>query len=255
MTLRLWDYEATRAKARSKKHGEYDLPGQHLGYSTLLKLAAMSIAAPKGEDRAIWEPVLSQGPGAHYALQHFIRSLFQRLGKDDDPVAFERVWRAMAEYGVAADWNQPYLWYHGERLICDLLGFGNEEALSLLQSDVALRMKDLYKGWAATHLSREEECVTRFCRFLTSDFGAPLRFDGLCWIASMLKDHKPSSHWYHKGMGDALLELVAETLASGSQALAKKAQARQAVIEIAAELAAMNVSGALALQERIKLLR
>src|SRR3546814_4621342 len=90
----------------------------------LLKLGALSIAAPAGEERAVWEPILAHGPAAHYALQHFIRGLFLRLAKGDDPEAFERVWRATAEYGLAADWSQPGLWFYGERLICDLLEIG-----------------------------------------------------------------------------------------------------------------------------------
>lgn len=255
LALRIWDYDATRAKARAKKHGEYDLPSQDLGYDILLKLGALSIAAPAGEERAVWEPVLAHGPAAHSALQHFIRSLFLRLGKGDDPVAFERVWRATAEYGLSADWSQPSLWYYGERLTCDLLGFGNEDALSRLHSGAALRMKDLYKRWAATHLARKEECVTRFCHFLTTNFGAPLRLDGLRWLAATLKEHEPSSRWYREDTSDALVELVATALGSDAQTLSQYAQPRQALIEIAAALAAMNIPAALALQERIKQLR
>lgn len=256
LALRIWDYDATRAKAREKnKHGEYDLPSQNLGYDILVKLGALSIAAPAGEKRAVWEPVLAHGPAAHYALEHFIRGLFLRLGKGDDPVAFERVWRATAEYGLAADWSQPGLWFYGERLICDLLGFGNEDALSRLNPGAALRMKDLYKRWAAAHLARDGECVTRFCHFLTTKFGAPLRLDGLRWLAAMLKEREPSSRWYREGTGDALVELVAAALSSDAQALAQHAQARQALVEIAAALAAMNIPTALALQECIKQLR
>ncbi|WP_411961100.1 ATP-binding protein (plasmid) [Pseudomonas mandelii] len=255
LALRIWDYDTTRAKARAKKHGEYDLPSQNLGYDILLKLGALSIAAPAGEERAVWEPVLVHGPAAHYALQHFIRGLFLRLGKGDDPVAFERVWRATAEYGLSADWSQPGLWYYGERLTCDLLGFGNEDALSRLHPGAALRMKDLYKRWAATHLARDEECVTRFCHFLSTKFGAPLRLDGLRWLAAMLKEREPSTLWYREGTGDALVELVAAALSSDAQGLSQYAQARQALIEIAAALAAMNIPAALALQERIKQLR
>lgn len=255
LALRIWDYDATRAKGREKKHGEYDLPSQNLGYDILLKLGALSIAAPKGEERAVWEPVLSHGPAAHYALQHFIRGLFLRLGKGDDPVAFERVWRATAEYGLAADWSQPGLWFYGERLICDLLGFGNEDALARLGPDAALRMKDVYEGWAAAHLARHEECVTRFCQFLTTKFGAPLRLDGLHWLAVTL--NQPSGRWYREGTGDALVELVATALSSDAHALSQHARARQALVEIAAVLAAnyKNIPAALALQERIKLLR
>jgi hypothetical protein len=179
LALRIWDYEATRAKAcRKEKYGEYDLPSQNLGYDILIKLGALSVAAPAGEERVVWEPVLAHGPAAHYALQHFIRGLLLRLGKGDDPAAFERVWRATAEYGLAADWSQPGLWFYGERLIGDLLGFGNEDALSRLNQGAALRMKDVYERWAVTHLARDEECVTRFCQFLTTNFGAPLRLAG-----------------------------------------------------------------------------
>lgn len=255
LALRIWDYDTTRAKARAKKYGEYDLPSQNLGYDILLKLGALSIEAPAGEERAVWEPVLVHGPAAHYALQHFIRSLFLRLGKGEDPVAFERVWRATAEYGLSADWSQPGLWFYGERLTCDLLGFWNEDALSRLHSGAAQRMKDHYKSWATTHLARDEEYVTRFCHFLTTKFGAPLRLDGLRWLAAMLKEREPSTLWYREGTGDALVELVAAALSSDAQALSQQAQARQALIEIAAALAAMNIPVALALQERIKQLR
>lgn len=256
LALRIWDCDATRAKACEKnKHGEYDLPSQNLGYDILLKLGALSIAAPAGEDRAVWEPVLAHGPAAHNALQHFIRGLFLCLGKGGDVVAFERVWRATAEYGLAAKWSQPGLWFYGERLICDLLGFGNEDALSRLNPGAALRMKDVYERWAAVHLARDEECVTRFCHFLTTKFGAPLRLDGLRWLAAMLKECEPSSRWYRKGTGDALVELVAAALSFDALALSQHAQARQALVEIAAALAAMNLPVALALQERIKQLR
>ena len=256
LALRIWDYEVTRAKARKKENrGEYDLPSQHLGYDILLKLASLSIAAPEGKERTVWEPVLSHGPAAHYALQHFIRGLFQRLREGEDPVAFERVWRATAEYGLAANWSQPGLWFHGERLICDLLGFGNEEALSRLNSGAALRMKGVYERWAGAHLAHDEECITRFCHFLTTDFGAPLRLDGLRWLAAMLKERELSGRWYREGTADALVELVAAALSSDAQALSQDAQTRQALVEIAAALAALNIPTALALQERIKHLR
>ncbi|MDG2509377.1 hypothetical protein [Stenotrophomonas maltophilia] len=254
LVLRIWDYDATRAKAREKKeNGEYGLPSQDLGYDILRKLAFLSIAAPEGVARSVWEPVLTHGPAAHYALQHFIRGLFLRLGKGDDPVAFERVWRATAEYGIAADWSQPGLWFYGERLICDLLGFGNEDALSRLNPGAALRMKDAYERWAAAHLSQDEECVTRFCHFLMTSFGAPLRLDGLRWLATTQRES--SARWYREGTGEALVELLAAALISDARALTQDAQARQALVEIAAALAAKNIPTALALQERIKQLR
>lgn len=86
-------------------------------------------------------------------------------------------------------------------------------------------------------------------------FGAPLRLDGLTWLADMLKERKPSGRWYREDTSDALVELVATALGSDAQSLSQYAQARQALIEIAAALAAMNIPVALALQERIKQLR
>jgi hypothetical protein len=256
LSLGIWDYDASRANAREKtEYGEYDLPSQNLGYDILVKLGALSIAAPEGEDRAVWEPVLSHGPAAHYALQHFIRGLFLRLGKGADPVAFERVWRATAEYGLAADWSQPGLWFYGERLICDLLGFGKEDALSRLIPGAAMRMKDVYERWAATHLARDEECVARFCHFLTTSFGAPLRLDGIRWLAALLKERDSSGRWHREKTGDALLELMAAALNLDGPALAHDVQARQALVKISAALSAKNIPSALSLHERIKLLR
>lgn len=256
LALRIWDYDATRAKEREKdEYGEYDLPSQNLGYDILMKLAALSIAAPEGEGRAVWEPVLSHGPAAHYALQHFIQGLFLRLGKGDDPAAFERVWQATVEYGLAANWSQPGLWFYGESLLCDLLGFGNEDALLRLNPGATLRMKDVYERWATTHLTQDEECVIRFCHFLTTSFGAPLRLDGIRWLAATLKELEPSSHWYRDGTNDTLMVLVAATLDDDAKVLSQHAEAREALVKIAAALAALNIPTSLALQERIRQLR
>jgi len=255
LVLRIWDYDVTRAKACEKMYGEYDSPSQDIGYDVLLKLGALSMAASAGDGRAIWETVLAHGPAAHYALQHFIRGMFLRLGKGDDPAAFERVWRATVEYGLAADWSQPGLWFHGERLLRDLLGFGNEDALARLRPGGALRMSDLYNRWAAVHLARDEDCVIRFCHFLMTEFGSPLRLDGLRWLAAMLKECDSPNRWYRDVTGQALVELVATVVSVDAHALSQNVHARQALVDIAAALAALNLPIALALQERIKELR
>ena len=76
----------------------------------------------------------------------------------------------------------------------------------------AFRMKDVYERWASTHLACDEECITRFAYFLTTSFGAPLRLDGLRWIAAMFKAKMPSNYWFREGTGNALVELVAAAL-------------------------------------------
>ncbi|MDE0103275.1 MAG: hypothetical protein OXN89_12930 [Bryobacterales bacterium] len=252
LALRIWDYDASRAKARAKtdRNGEYDQPTQTI----LPKIAALSLAAPENEDRAVWEPVLVHGPAAHYALKDFIDSLYLRLMHGDDTAAFERVWRAVTEYGLAADWWKPGLWFYGERLICDLLGFGNEAALARLAPGAALRMTDVYERWAQSHLWRDEESMTRFSYFLTTTFGGPLRLNGLRWIAAVLNANNPSNHWHRKSTGSALVELVTAALGSDAHALSKDVEARQALLEVAAALATKNIPVALSLQERIKLL-
>jgi hypothetical protein len=127
--------------------------------------------------------------------------------------------------------------------------------LSRLNRGAAIRMKDVYERWAATHLAHDGECVTRFCNFLTTDFGSPLRLDGLRWLAAMLKESDASGRWYREGTGDALVELAAAALTSDVQALSQDAQARQALMATTAALAAMNIPTALVLQERMKRLR
>ncbi len=253
---RLWTYDAGRAKKRAKEdNGEYDLPSQNLGYDTLVKLANLSLTAPEAKARAVWETVLAHGPEAHYAIQHFIKSLFLHLSKGANPVAFERIWRAMSEYALDADWAKKGLWFYGERLICDLLGFGNETALQQTEPGALLRMQAAYEGWAKLHLARDEECVTRFSYFLATECGAPLRLAGLQWIAEMLKVNNPSGGWYRDGTGDALIQLVNTSLGLNAQALAEDSQARQALLDIVAALATKNTPPVLALQERIKKLR
>jgi len=127
--------------------------------------------------------------------------------------------------------------------------------LQRLPFGAALRMRDVYKRWAEGHLDRDEECVACFCNFLTSDFGTPLRFDGLCWIANMLRGSARSGRWYRYSSGEALIELLNTSLKQNAKDLAKSGEARQAFVEIAADLVERNLPAALALQERIKMLR
>ncbi|MCF1459707.1 hypothetical protein FS827_00055 [Agrobacterium vitis] len=257
LTLRIWDYDVTRAKqhAKTERYGEYDLPSQNLGYHALEKLAALAATAPPDEQRTIWEPVLTHGPAAHVALQHFVRGLFLSVEKIGDLVAFEQLWHSISSYAVAADWSQRGLWFHGERLICDILGFGNETVLACLPGGAALRMRELYERWAATHLGRDEECLVRFAQFLTTEFGAPLLLDGLHWIASMIRATKSSGQWYRDGTSQVLVHLAASALSSSADGIARDTAALQALIDILAALAERSVPGAFALQDRVRVLR
>jgi hypothetical protein len=76
---RLWMQEAEHARAHAKDDGEYDLPSQNFGYDLLAKLVALAVNGPSDQSRSVWEPVLSHGPAAHYALRHFAQGLFTQL--------------------------------------------------------------------------------------------------------------------------------------------------------------------------------
>ena len=253
---RLWAEEAEYARAHAKDDGEYHLPSQNFGYDLLVKLAALAVNGTAEQSRSVWEPVLSHGPAAHYALRHFAQGLFMQLSKDCDIAKFESVWRAMAEYGLNARWEKVKShWYYGEALLCDILGFGNESALRRLPAGAELRMRDVYERWSKKHLDHSEDNLKRLCHFLATTFGAPLRLDGLRWIAGLLKNGSRSSRWYRNGTGDALIELLSAAINENASELAADPAARQALVEIAAELAGRKDPTALALQERIKLLR
>ncbi|MDW3224176.1 MAG: hypothetical protein R8G34_15065 [Paracoccaceae bacterium] len=257
LTGRLWEHEAERQKARGKDEtgGEYDLPSQNFGYDLLSKLAELSLSAPENSTRTVWMPVLSHGPAAHYAIGQFTRGLFQQLQNGCDGIAFERVWREIVEYALDSDWHKrERLWYRGENLICDFLGFGHENALGQLPADVLARMHDVYERWAKNHLIHDEDCVSRFCNFLTTPFGAPLRRDGLRWIAAAFKQGSPSTRWFRDRTDDALVELLNTSIYEEDRELATDASARLALVEIAGLLAQRNNPAAMALQERIKLL-
>lgn len=255
---RLWAHEIERQKAhrRDGEDGEYDLPSQTLGYNLPPKLAELSMAAPDGSSRLIWEPILSHGPPAHYSIGDYIKCLFRQLDEGGDGATFEKVWREMIEYALDEEWEKrERLWYRGEDLLCGLLGFGSENALGRLPAGAQGRMRDIYLRWAKTHLRRGEDCVKRFSYFLGTSFGASLRIEGICWIAEAFSELSPQSRWSRDGTGDALIELLFTAINHNARELTTDATARKALIQIAGELAVRNVPNALTLQERIRNLR
>ena len=173
-----------------------------------------------------------------------------------EPKAFCDRWREMLEFAIGAKWTEARRWYYGEQMLRRLLGFGSELMLSKIPDvgAVILCMRDVYKTWAEAHLPREEENIAEFSYFLASDTGAPLRIDGIQWIAGALRDEASPRRWRRNGTGDSLVSLLDTTLTKDTAELSKNREAREAVLAIAAYLAARHVDSALTLQERIKLL-
>ncbi|WP_395022863.1 hypothetical protein [Dongia sp.] len=252
IALELWQFDIARAEAERRESGEYDIPGQQFGYGVLTKLADLTLSAPAGAARPLWESVLRHGPNAHYAIQQYILGIFEALGRGSSIVPFEVVWREMIEYALARDWGSGDHWSYGERMLCSLLGYGNERILAQSAPGAVSKFRDLYERWAEGHLGHDDDCFVRFNRFLTADAGAPLRLAGLCWISSRLKQSERPTRWWRNGLPDSLVELLDTTINKDRRALAGDPPARQAVLDIAAIMVSANIPSALPLQERIK---
>jgi hypothetical protein len=256
LVLELWSYEAKYCAEHRKEDGEYALAYQ-FGYNVISKMASLAAIVPAENAPEIWRQVLCLGPDAHSIVDHFIAIWFLQLNQGCEPKAFCARWREMLEFALGAKWTEAGRWYYGEQMLRRLLGFGSEPMLSKVPDleAVILSMRDIYKAWADAHLPREEENIAEFASFLASDAGAPLRIDGIQWIAGALRDEASTRRWRRNGPGDSLVSLLDTTLTKDTAELSKNIEAREAVLAIAAYLAARHVDAALTLQERIKLLR
>ncbi|MBW8311260.1 MAG: ATP-binding protein [Rhizobium sp.] len=251
LVSRFWALEVEHARDHAREeNGELHLPG-HFAYHVLEKLAALALTEPEIGARRVWQQVLELGPTGHYAVQHFASALFLGLSKGADPQRFELIWKALADYALAADWNLPKLWFYGEQMRRSILGFGSEWVLEKLPAGAALRMQGTLGNWAKTHLRREDN-LAGFALFLASPFGAPLRFDGLLWINTSLTAPDTPIGFHRDACGDALIDLILTLLQNDLAALRKRADAHAALLDIAAALAATGRQGALAIQDRLR---
>ena len=197
------------------------------------------------------------GPAAHHLVEYFVSFWFLELNHHCDPVEFCRRWRDMIEFALDAGWTTGRQWFHGHRMLRQLLAFGSEAALTRLPDprQTVLSMRDLYCPWAEANLAVEEENVAALSTFLTSQAGAILRIDGLKWLGEVFKEGG-GQYWRDRGgTGDALANLLDTALIEDAPVLAMDRDAREGLIALAAYLAARPVYAALALQERIKHLK
>ncbi|WP_127904292.1 hypothetical protein [Solirhodobacter olei] len=254
LCMKLWHAEVRRMRARRKEDGEYPLPSD-LGYDLVRKFASMIVLGPADHAPRLWETVFALGNDGHAAVEQFINAFMLLPGKCDD-VRFCAAWREMIVFSLAQGWEKRDRWYYGERYLRSLLGFGHAALTNLTDRDAAVDgLKDLYKLWVETHLRFEEDNVAGFAYFLAGEFAATLRLEGVQWIASRTADGTESTRFSRDQAGPALVELLDTAINENSAELQRNRPALDAVIAIAAVLAAENVNAALVLQERIKLLR
>ena len=254
LLLQFWDYEQRWCAAGRNDRDEYRLPHQ-FGYHVLDRLAWFAASDPSEEARSVWQSVLQLNSDAHVLIERFLSVFLLNRGPDAD--LFVRRWKEMIAYALEGNWAEGRNWFYGQRMLRRVLGFGFEGSLNQLPDAAATiaSMRDLYERWALAHVAVEDENVAAFCHFLTSDIGAPIRIDGLKWLAVALEAKQGKSRWDRDGAGDAMVGLLDASLTKNASDLTKDEAARSALVKLAAELAARHVTAALALQERIKALR
>lgn len=255
--LALWAYEIAYCNEHRNDEGEFPSLSR-FGYNIIGRMAFYAIHATHESSSAIWRSVLDLGPSAHYIVEYFISSWFVQLDNDSDPEAFRKRWREMIEFALAENWIEGRFWFRGQRMVQKLLGFGSEFSLMKLSNSgqVIFEMRDLYEKWASGNLSRDEENVSTFSYFLSSEVGAALRIEGLKWLAAAFEGSGREQHWRdRKGTGSALVNLLDKILIHDASTLMEDKVAREAMMALVAFLVARQVKAALPLQNRLKHLR
>ncbi len=176
--------------------------------------------------------------------------------KTKNKIRVNAVWREMVIYALDQNWhNVDRFWFYGERLLCQLLGFGNEHVLLGLSRDTVKGMLDVYERWAREHLAIDEENIARFANFLTSEIGSVLRLQALPWLAKAVTESTHFKYRHRETTTQSLIDFASKTIQMDVTALKNDPVARDSLIQIIAELAALNIPAALTLQERVKFLR
>jgi hypothetical protein len=255
--LSLWDFEVWRHSDQGEDDRE-SVPDE-LGYDLGQKLADLTLSSPVEECERFWRPVLSLGPKAHYLVDHFISCLFIGLSEKTDPKEFGRRWHAILTFALAQEaWTKGRGYYHAHGFFRHLLGFGVETQLARITGHQAMvtDARPRYALWVEKYLSRDEDNLGGLCHFLQSDVGAPLRIEGLSWVAqAVLSEETRTARWYRDKTGNGLVEFLDVLVTRDAVTISANPSLRDTVVQLAAHLAAKQIPAALALQERISRLR
>lgn len=255
LVQKLWEFEVWHRK-RGEDDEEKDSLPTELGYLVLRKSSELLVYAPKDEAPHLWRPILALGVEGHHDVEHFIECWFLAVCRCQSVSSLSQNWRGMIEFGLqSSTWSPEKNWYEGERILRYILGFNSSVLLEFEGAqDIVLELKDLYERWAIEHLSQQEDNVSAFARFISSKAGALIRLDGLLWIKKSLAEHD-NIRWHRDSVGSALIELLDILLTENAQNISADVVLRNALMEIAALLASKQISVALSLQEKIRLIR
>ena len=258
LTQKLWEFEVWRKQKSEDTNDDDDRPDlpSDLGYSLLQKLSKLLVTAKKDEAGDIWKPILSLGVDGHHEIEHFIDGWFIAAVQSKNMNSISLFWREMIEFVLPLqNWSPNRYWYKGEKLFRHLLGFSTINFLEFEDAQgIVLKNKDLYERWAIRHLSREEENVSAFARFLSSKVGASIRYDGLLWIRDSLLP-PDALYWHRKETGSALIELLDVIVSNDTNTISSDSSFREVLLAVAAYLDVRQVPIALSLQDRIRKVR
>lgn len=251
----LWNLEAwLNYEDLEEDDDEHSHTLDTFGYVLLENLARIASLLPANETIFIWKPLFELGSNAHYAIRHFLDAWFVQFSRQGNSPVILQTWKNMLEYALGSEkWISGRRWYYGEQLLRQLLGMHSEAFL--IREDrqsVVLELKDYYKQWALKHLSREEDNITAFCRFLGSKVGAVIRMEGIVWLKESLTADAKSSYGRRDHTGNALVELFDTSINENAKQIAENPEVREALVSLVADLVAKQIPAALALQERIR---
>ena len=250
-----WAHKAWRLIGSESESTRDFAPMGPFSYKLVEALATMVLVTDVTEASSLWQPIFDIGPKGHYPIEHFFFCFFIHLKEDTDQAAFLARWRPMIEAVMAGRGWEEGPWYHQQSLERHALGFAQTDALvrpagaSLVES-----LRDLYRAWALRRLPGDEDNLAALCNFLSTKAGAPLRLEGLIWIAGTLPGDTEGRRWYRDRTSAAFVELLSTVLTEDGMAAVAQAETRQALIDLVGLAVSKQLSAALALQDRLKAL-
>jgi ABC-type cobalamin/Fe3+-siderophores transport system ATPase subunit len=248
-----WEHEAWCRTGSTEQDDDDFKPMSPLGYKVAAELTRLTAEGPAANAAALWEPVFVLGPLGHYSIGTFLTDWFSGISETTNETEFGQRWRPMIEYMLGrSDWTNGCGWHYGQQLQRQVLGFGASLARMPGHTALIVSMRDLYRTWADNELAHGEDNVAGFCGFLATASGAPLRMDGLKWIAAALRADPNIGKWYRDSTSNAFMEFLDTVTTENGEEVSKDEPARHALLELVAHAVSRQFAAALALQERVR---
>jgi hypothetical protein len=248
-----WAHQAWSLVGSERESSRDYGPMGQLGYKLLDAIAAMILVTDVKTAPALWQPMFDIGPKGHYAIGHFFLCFFTNLKEATDTVAFAARWRPMIEAVMEGRGWESGPWYHQQSLERQALGFANADALARPTEGPLLveSVQDLYRAWAEKRLPGDEDNLAAFCNFLSTRSGAPVRLEGLVWIANGLQADPGGRDWRRDGTSAAFVEFLSTVITEDGATAVATPETRQALIDLTGLAVSRQLSAALAVQDRL----